>query len=90
MKLIDLTHPIKSNMPVYPGDPETKIQQEGSIKKDGYVDHYLSIGTHAGTHIDAPSHMLENKKSLNQFPLEKFIGRGVCIKRNYKSYYYQK
>lgn len=79
MKLIDLSIPITASMPVYPGDPATKIELKGELQKDGFEDHYLSIGTHAGTHIDAPKHMLENGKSLDQFPLDKFTGNGVCI-----------
>src|SRR6266568_4569395 len=79
MQLIDLSVPINELMPVYPGDPKTKIKPAGSFHKDGYVDHSLSIGTHAGTHIDAPMHMLEHGKGLDQFPLEQFTGRGVLI-----------
>lgn len=80
MTYIDLTHEISQNMPIYPGDPQTKIRRNATVEKDGFTDHYLSMGTHAGTHIDAPSHMLEKGKGLNQFPLKKFTGRGVYIK----------
>jgi arylformamidase len=78
--LIDLSVLINETMPVYPGDPPTKIENAGIIQKDGYEDHYVSFGTHAGTHIDAPSHMILNGKTLEQFPLETFTGRGVYIK----------
>jgi arylformamidase len=47
---------------------------------DSFVDHYVSMGTHTGTHIDAPLHMLEAGKSLDQFPIDKFIGRGRYIR----------
>jgi len=79
MKLIDLSLLITSDMPVYPGDPTVKIENGGNLTKDGYEDHYVSFGTHAGTHIDAPAHMIEDGKGLDQFPLEKFTGRGVLI-----------
>lgn len=80
MKLIDLSYPLSENMPIYPGDPATKIELAETIEKNGCEDHYVSFGTHAGTHIDAPSHMILNGKTLDQFPLEKFTGRGVSIK----------
>jgi len=86
MKLIDLSVPITQNMPVYPGDPKTEIKPAGKLQKDGYEDHYISFGTHAGTHIDAPSHMILNGKTLDQFPLEKFTGRGVSIKIQNKQF----
>ena len=79
---IDLSVPINEKTPVYPGDPEVKIVPVGVLAKDGYQDHYVSIGTHAGTHMDAPSHMLEGSKNLDEFPLEKFSGRGVLLKTN--------
>src|ERR1700722_17975899 len=80
MTLIDLSVPISEFMPVYPSDPTTKIEPGGTIEKEGFEDHYLSIGTHAGTHIDAPSHMILSGKTLYQFPLVTFAGRGVYIK----------
>lgn len=77
--LIDLSVTLNEQTPIYPGDPATKIEPAGDIKKDGYCDHYVSIGTHVGTHIDAPMHMLEGGKSLDQVPLEQFVGRGRLI-----------
>lgn len=79
MKYIDLSVDINENTPVYPGDPPTKIQPGGILEKNGYQDHYLCIGTHAGTHIDAPSHMIKNGKNLKEIPLEQFIGNGIVI-----------
>jgi arylformamidase len=77
--IIDLSVPINEQTPVYPGDPATKIAQAGVLAKDGYTDHYLSIGTHVGTHIDAPMHMLEGGKSLDQMPIDQFVGKGRVI-----------
>lgn len=76
---IDLSVDINENTPVYPGDPKTKIQQGGILEKNGYQDHYLCIGTHVGTHIDAPSHMIKNGKNLNEIALEQFFGNGIVI-----------
>jgi kynurenine formamidase len=49
------------------------------LQKDGFEDHNLSIGTHARTHIDTPRHMIKNGNGLDQYSLETFTGRGVCI-----------
>lgn len=80
MKFIDLSVAINKKTPVYPGDPKTVIDKCGILQKDGYQDHYVSIGTHAGTHVDAPSHMLKGGKNIDQISLEQFSGRGVYIK----------
>jgi len=34
---------------------------------------------HTGTHIDAPCHMFKNAKSIDQFPIDKFVGKAILI-----------
>lgn len=80
MKFVDLSVPINEDTPVYPGDPKTKIQPAGVLEKDGYEDHYVCIGTHVGTHIDAPRHMVAMGKNLDQIPVDRFIGQGVYVR----------
>src|SRR6185369_3662253 len=77
--LLDLTVPLTEKTPVYPGDPVPKIEPAGILERDGYQDHVLHFGTHLGTHMDAPSHMVPDGKNLDAFPIERFSGRGVCI-----------
>jgi kynurenine formamidase len=76
---IDLSVAVTEHTPVYPGDPKVKVEPAGILEKDGFADHMVSFGTHAGTHIDAPMHMLADGKSLDQFGVERFVGRGVII-----------
>lgn len=80
MHILDLSVVINEKTPVYPGDPATKIAPAGVLEADGYNDHNISIGTHVGTHVDAPLHMLAHGKSLDQIPAERFIGRGKYVK----------
>lgn len=76
---IDLSVILNEETPVYPGDPNVKITAAGNLENDGYCDHYISIGTHAGTHIDAPMHMVKNGASLDKIPLDQFIGQGKYV-----------
>lgn len=84
MKFVDLSVPISEQTPVYPGDPITKLQPSGILEKDGYEDHYVCIGTHVGTHIDAPRHMIAGGKNLDEILVEQFIGPGVYVRVNKK------
>lgn len=77
--IVDLSVVLNEKTPIYPGDPATKIEPAGVLAKDGYCDHYISFGTHVGTHIDAPKHMLKDGASLNQIPIEQFVGRGCYV-----------
>lgn len=79
MKIIDLTQTIEAGMKVYEGDPEVKIKQVQTIKKHGWKLNLLSFGSHTGTHVDAPAHMHEGAATLDQLPLEKFIGEAQVV-----------
>lgn len=79
MKYIDLSHEIKNNMPVYPGDIDVNLTKEKDFNKDGYNMYSLYIEMHAGTHIDAPLHMKDNKKFISEYPIEKFIGNVALL-----------
>lgn len=50
MKVIDLTHTIKEDMPVYPGTEAPKFLPANSYEKDGYKETVLQMFTHTGTH----------------------------------------
>ena len=76
---IDLSYNFTHGMAVYPGDPSPEISQTSTVAKDGIAHFELKTGMHAGTHIDAPSHMLMGGKLLSEYPPEKFFGRGVCL-----------
>lgn len=77
--LIDLSIKIESSTPVYPGDPPIQVEPAGTVATDGYALHALRLGTHSGTHIDAPAHMIEGGATLDTLPLTVFKGRGVLI-----------
>lgn len=81
MKIIDLSKKIKNNMEVYPGDPAVKVADSHSIEVDGFRLKTLTMGTHTGTHVDAFSHMIHNGKSLDDIPLENFLGKAVYISK---------
>ena len=76
---VDLSVVLNEQTPVYPGDPQIKISSAGVFEKDGYSDYIITFGNHNGTHVDAPSHMIANGKTLDQFTPEAFTGRGVLV-----------
>lgn len=79
MQILDLSHTISNETPVYPGDPHILVEVAGEIGKDGFTDHRITFGSHAGTHIDAPAHMIEGGRQLKDYPIERFVRRGVCV-----------
>jgi arylformamidase len=68
MRVIDLTHPISNETPTYfPWHPKTELERTGTYQENRCEVRRLSIGTHSGTHIDAPSHVFEGKPTLDQY-----------------------
>lgn len=79
MTYIDLSMPLNADTPVYPGNSKVKIDVEEQFKKDGCLGHSLNMGSHSGTHLDAPGHMIEGGKMLDVFPVDTFIGTGKLV-----------
>ncbi len=79
MKIIDLTQTICENMPVFPGDEPPTIVCTANIEEYGFTEHRFTLGSHAGTHIDGPAHILPHSRTLDRLPLEFFIGPGSVI-----------
>lgn len=79
IKYIDLSQDIIDNMPVHPYDDKVKLYQDKYLDKDEYNNFKLEIGMHAGTHIDSPMHLTNNKTYINEITLERFIGKGCLL-----------
>lgn len=79
MPLIDLSHPITADMPVYPGTRPPVVTRGCSLQKDGFEEKKITFYSHTGTHMDAPAHILENGPTLDQLGLDHFYGRAVMI-----------
>ncbi len=71
MKIVDLTHPITDQIPVYfPWHPGTSVEQTANYAENQCVVHKLSIGTHTGTHMDAPVHIFEGMRAIDEYDLD--------------------
>ncbi len=79
MNVIDLTQTIYEGMPVYPGDPEVKIEKVQTIETEGWDLQTLYLSSHLGTHVNMPAHMVGDGKTLDDFPLERFWGKAVMF-----------
>ena len=74
----DLTRTLKANLATYPGDPPWAAQVYQSLDQGALVS-WLSMGAHAGTHLDSPAHVLANAPGIQDFPLELALGTALVI-----------
>lgn len=65
--------PITPDMAVYPGNTTTRFEPLKSASGTSFLT-AITMSSHAGTHIDAPSHVTEGGKPIESFYLERFYG----------------
>ena len=79
MKVVDLTHTISADMPVYPGTEPPVLSTANTYEKDGFLETLLHLYSHTGTHMDAPHHIFPNGTALDEFGAAEFVGQGLVI-----------
>jgi arylformamidase len=79
-RLLDVSVLLAQGMPTYPGNPDYEMTPVKRIAAgDSSNNSRLVMGTHSGTHVDAPRHFFDNKPGVEALPLEILIGRARVI-----------
>ncbi len=75
-EIIDLTYDIEEGMTTFNAywHPAVRIDQLGKHNSEGRESRKLILGTHCGTHVDAPSHFVQNGRTIDKIPLHKLMG----------------
>lgn len=77
---IDATLSIHTNMISWPGDPLVEISEYKGISKGKSSNvSLLKMGSHAGTHIDAPRHFFNNAATIDTMPADVMVGPARVI-----------
>ena len=79
MTVIDLTHTIREDMPVYPGTEQPRLTTACTVSQCGYRETLLHMYSHTGTHMDAPAHMIDGALTLDGCGADRFVGRGFVL-----------
>lgn len=79
-RLVDLSHPLTAQVPIYPGDPEPHIFTATTVAAEGYNLSHVQIGTQTGTHIDAPFHFRDHGATVDRMPLDLTVGPAVVVR----------
>ncbi len=78
-KAVDLTNELCNGMPIYPGDPSPSFVSYATLEKNGVNLTKLTLGSHTGTHIDAPRHFIPDGIGVDKIPPSKLVGEAyVC------------
>ncbi len=80
MAIHDVSVPIRSDMPIYQGNPGVELERVSSIAKgDPSNVSRLSFGVHTGTHVDAPLHFIEGAEGAEGILLDALVGPAVVV-----------
>ena len=79
MDIIDISMKIEEEMIVYPENPRPEIEKYRQIPEDVTTESKICIGSHTGTHVDAPEHVMEDGKTVDQLELENFYGEAQVL-----------
>ncbi len=79
-KLLDVSVPLAAGIPAYPGNPDFELQPVKRIA-DGASSNVsrLVMGTHTGTHVDAPKHFFDDGLGVDALPLNLLLGRARVV-----------
>jgi arylformamidase len=79
-RLLDVSVLLVPGIATYPGNPEFEISPVKQIAKgDSSNNSRLVMGTHTGTHVDAPKHFFDDRPGVDSLPLDLLIGSARVI-----------
>jgi len=79
MRIVDLSHTVSPNMPVYPGTEQPIFITGCSIEKIGFLEKKITMYSHTGTHVDAPAHLIKDATTLDLLAIEHFHGSALML-----------
>lgn len=75
----ELSHLVVTGMQVYPGDPTVLIEPALLLARDGVDVVSLHLGSHTGTHLDAPSHCIAGGRTTGAIGLDELVGDALVV-----------
>lgn len=79
-EIIDISIPVFTGMVFYPGDPGATVQTVRSIDRGDVANlSELRLGSHCGTHVDAPHHFENDGRTVDRIPLDALVGEARVL-----------
>ncbi|WP_297216500.1 cyclase family protein [Thermoplasma sp.] len=83
-EIIDLSINLNKSMRTYPTVENPEFKKLHITSTDGFQDTKICLNTHTGTHIDAPSHMIDGGLDISETAITSLIGRAIILNLSYK------
>lgn len=86
MRIVDLTYTLDDKCMTCgtPWHEKVKLTRLGRVAEVGRNTHKIVLGSHSGTHIDAPLHFYEGSDGIDKADLEKICGECSVVNMTHK------
>ncbi len=78
-KVVDLSHVISVDIPLWPGDPPVELEPVANFEDDGYYLRRFSIGEHSATHMNAPNSFHDGAAGIDSYAPASLVVPAVVI-----------
>ncbi|MCD6288935.1 MAG: cyclase family protein [Anaerolineae bacterium] len=78
-RIVDLTHPISPEIPIWPGDPRPAFATLATVAEQGYNLRRVTIGEHTGTHIGVAAHLRVDGLTLDRLGADELVLPAVVL-----------
>ncbi len=77
---IDISTPVRNGMVHWPSDPSIQIERTSDMERGASANvSRISMGSHTGTHMDAPLHFIPGGEGIDNMSLDTTIGRARVV-----------
>jgi arylformamidase len=81
--LVDLSHTIATGMMQVRSLAPVEVCRWAAVAEGARTNSQaLRLSGHSGTHVDAPRHLFDGLASIDDLPLDRFVGPGVVVSVN--------
>jgi arylformamidase len=79
MKLYDISWPISPAMTAYKDKKTVQFDRVKNFENDAVRESIITLGSHSGTHVDAPSHFMQDGQTIEHMNLRMLIGDCIVL-----------
>ena len=78
-RLVDLSHTVHQQVPVWPGDPPVEFDEVAQLGEDGYFLRRFSMGEHSATHMNAPKAFYPSGHGIDAYGAASLVTPAVVV-----------
>ncbi len=79
LRFVELSHPWGHGSPIFPGDPDLRIERGVTHARDGVLSQKFTANMHISTHLNAPIHLVQGGADVASLSIERFFGGGIVL-----------